>query len=235
MIFRMKKLIFIALIFFYFNNYAQTIATDRPSALTENASTLLDNGLQLETGIQINSDYNELTTSSIPNFLMRYGITNKIEIRIMNDLLYDELAQISLGNWTLGTKIQLIESDQYAISLLPSIQFVGFSGEFSTILEQPINTKIVGSWALSSSLGLGYTIGYTLNDKILGYSILISKSLNDNFTTFIELYGFNNEINIDTGLAYLINDKLQFDTYFGTGLNTKMIFGSVGLSYLFLK
>ena len=69
----------------------------------------------------------------------------------------------------------------------------------------------------------------------MGYSLLISKSLNDNFTTFIELYGFNNEINIDTGLAYLINDKLQFDTYFGTGLNTKMIFGSVGLSYLFLK
>ena len=231
----MKKLIFIALIFSYCNNYAQTIATDRPSELTENASTLLDNGLQLETGIQINSDYNELTTSSIPNFLMRYGITNKLEIRIMNDLLYDELAQISLGNWTLGTKIQLIESDQYAISFLPSIQFDGFSGEFSTIIEQPINTKIVGSWALSSSLGLGYTIGYTLNDKILGYSILISKSLNDNFTTFIELYGFNNELNIDTGLAYLINDKLQFDTYFGTGLNTKMIFGSVGLSYLFLK
>ena len=231
----MKKLIFIALIFFHCNDYAQTIATDRPSVLTENASTLLDNGLQLETGIQINSDYNKLTTSSIPNFLMRYGITNKIEIRIMNDLLYDELAQISLGNWTLGTKIQLIESDQYTISLLPSIQFDGFSGEFSTIIEQPINTKIVGSWALSSSLGLGYTIGYTLNDKILGYSVLISKSLNDNFTTFIELYGFNNEINIDTGLAYLINDKLQFDTYFGTGLNTKMIFGSVGLSYLFLK
>ena len=231
----MKKLIFIALIFFYCNNYAQTIATDRPSALTENASTLLDNGLQLETGIQINSDYNKLTTSSIPNFLMRYGITNKLEIRIMNDLLYDDLAQISLGNWTLGTKIQLIESDQYTISLLPSIQFDGFSGEFSTIIEQPINTKIVGSWALSSSLGLGYTIGYTLNDKILGYSILINKSLNDNFTTFIELYGFNNEINIDTGLAYLINDKLQFDTYFGTGLNTKMIFGSVGLSYLLLK
>ena len=231
----MKKLIFIALIFSYCNNYAQTIATDRPSALTENASTLLDNGLQLETGIQINSDYNELTASSIPNFLMRYGITNKLEIRIMNDLLYDDLAQISLGNWTLGTKIQLIESDQYAISLLPSIQFDGFSGEFSTIIEQPINTKIVGSWALSSTLGLGYTIGYTLNDKILGYSILINKSLNDNFITFIELYGFNNEINIDTGLAYLINDKLQFDTYFGTGLNTKMIFGSVGLSYLFLK
>ena len=231
----MKKLIYIVLLFICSNNYAQTISTDRPSALTENASTLLDNGLQLETGILINSDFKELDTSSIPNFLMRYGITNKIEIRIINDLLYDELGKISLGNWTLGSKIQLIKTDQYAISVLPSIEFDGFSGEFSTIIEQPINTKIVGSWALSSSLGLGYTLGYTLNDNILGYSLLISKSLNDNFTTFIELYGFNNEINIDTGLAYLINEKLQFDTYFGTGLNTKMIFGSVGLSYLFLK
>ena len=103
----MKKLIYIVLLFICSNNFAQTIATDRPSALTENASTLLDNGLQLETGIQINSDYNELTASSIPNFLMRYGITNKIEIRIMNDLLYDELGKISLGNWTLGSLIKI--------------------------------------------------------------------------------------------------------------------------------
>lgn len=231
----MKNLTFIILTFYCSIIFAQTIATDRPSALTENASTLFDNGLQLETGIQINSDYNELTTSSIPNLLVRYGITNKIEVRIMNDLLYDEIGQIILGNWILGSKIQLIENDQYTISLLPSIQFDGFSGEFSTIIDQPINTKIVGNWVLSSSMVLGYTLGYTLNDKILGYSILISKSLNDKFTTFIEAYGFNNKINIDSGIAYLINDKLQFDTYFGTGLNTKMIFGSVGLSYLFLK
>ena len=43
----------------------------------------------------------------------------------MNDLLYDELVK-SLGNWPLGTKIQLIETDQYAISLLPSIQLMAF-------------------------------------------------------------------------------------------------------------
>ena len=70
----MKNLTFIILMFYCSISYAQTIATDRPSALTENASTLFNNGLQLETGIQINSDYNELTTSSIPNFLIRYQI-----------------------------------------------------------------------------------------------------------------------------------------------------------------
>ena len=69
-------------------------------------------------------------------FFNNYGITNKIEIRIMNDLLYDELDQISLGNWTLGSKIQLIKTDQYAISLLPSIQFDGFSGEFNLKQEE---------------------------------------------------------------------------------------------------
>ena len=196
---------------------------------------MFDNGLQLETGIQINSDYDELKTSSIPNFLIRYGITKRIEIRIINDLLYSELGQINLGNWILGSKIQLIKNDQYNISLLPSIQFDRFSGEFRTIVDQPVNTKIVGNWILSSSLVLGYSLGYTTNNKTLGYSTLISKSLNDKFTTFIELYGFNNKINIDSGIAYLINDSLQFDTYFGAGLNTKMIFGSIGLSYLFLR
>ena len=231
----MKNFTLIVLVFYCSISHAQTIATDRPSALTENASTLFDNGLQLETGIQINSDYDELKTSSIPNFLIRYGITKRIEIRIINDLLYSELGQINLGNWILGSKIQLIKNDQYNISLLPSIQFDRFSGEFRTIVDQPVNTKIVGNWILSSSLVLGYSLGYTTNNKTLGYSTLISKSLNDKFTTFIELYGFNNKINIDSGIAYLINDSLQFDTYFGAGLNTKMIFGSIGLSYLFLR
>ena len=53
-------------------------------------------------------------------------------------------------------------------------------------------------------------------------------------STFLEIYGLNNQLNIDTG-AYLIQDKLQFDAYFGTGLNNKMAFASVGLSYLYLK
>ena len=231
----MKNFTFIVLVFCCSLSHAQTIATDRPSALTENASTLFNKGLQLETGIQINSNYNELTTSSIPNFLMRYGITNNIEIRIMNDLLYNELGQINLGNWILGSKIQLIKNDQYTISLLPSIQFDQFSGEFKTIVDQPVNTKIVGNWNLNSSMVLGYSLGYTINNKVLGYSVLISRSLNDKFTTFIELYGFNNKLNIDSGIAYIINNNLQFDTYFGAGLNTKIIFGSIGLSYLFLK
>ena len=59
--------------------------------------------------------------------------------------------------------------------------------------------------------------------------------MSDKISTFLEIYGLNNQLNIDTGLAYLIQDKLQVDAYFGTGLNNKMAFASVGLSYLYLK
>ena len=42
----MKNFTFIVLVFCCSFSHAQTIATDRPSALTENASTLFNKGLQ---------------------------------------------------------------------------------------------------------------------------------------------------------------------------------------------
>ena len=40
----------------------------------------------------------------------------------------------------------------------------------------------------------------------------------------MEFYGFNDQFNFDTGMAFLIKDNLQLDTYFGTGINNKMYF-----------
>ena len=85
--------------------------------------------------------------------------------------------------------------------------------------------------------------------SVLSYTILINekskstkKDLNSKVSVetqfklrLFNVPGFNDQLNIDAGLAYLIQDKLQFDAYFGTGLNNKMVFASVGLSYLYLK
>ena len=100
---------------------------------------------------------------------------------------------------------------------------------------KPINAKVIGNYVVSKANSVGYTIGYTFNNNEIGYSLFIGHNFSDKISTFIELYGFNDQLNIDAGLAYLIQDKLQFDAYFGTGLNNKMVFASVGLSYLYLK
>ena len=222
------------LIFFWYTAISQTIATDRPSALTENSTSLYKNGIQLESGFLIQLDSGETQPISAPNLLLRYGLTEKTELRLMNDVLVDE-ENVELGVWTIGAKIQLYKSDKVNLSVLPSIQISSVYDDIGSLSEQPINAKVIGNYVLSKANSVGYTIGYTFNNNEIGYSLFLGHNFTDKISTFIELYGFNDQLNIDAGLAYLIQDKLQFDAYFGTGLNNKMVFASVGLSYLYLK
>ena len=222
------------LIFLGYSAISQTIATDRPSALTENSTSLYKNGIQLESGFLIQLDSGETQPISAPNLLLRYGLTEKTELRLMNDVLVDE-ENVELGVWTIGAKIQLYKSDKVNLSVLPSIQISSVYDDIGSLSEQPINAKVIGNYVLSKANSVGYTIGYTFNNNEIGYSLFLGHNFSDKISTFIELYGFNNQLNIDAGLAYLIQDKLQFDAYFGTGLNNKMVFTSVGLSYLYLK
>ncbi|MDA9715117.1 transporter [Bacteroidota bacterium] len=222
------------LIFLGYSAISQSIATDRPSALTENSTSLYKNGIQLESGFLIQLDSGETQPISAPNLLLRYGLTEKTELRLMNDVLVDE-ENVELGVWTIGAKIQLYKSDKVNLSVLPSIQIPSVYDDIGSLSEQPINTKIIGNYVVSKANSVGYTIGYTFNNNEIGYSLFLGHNFTDKISTFIELYGFNDQLNIDAGLAYLIQDKLQFDAYFGTGLNNKMVFASVGLSYLYLK
>jgi len=222
------------LIFLGYSAISQTIATDRPSALTENSTSLYKNGIQLESGFLIQLDSGETQPISAPNLLLRYGLTEKTELRLMNDVLVDK-ENVKLGVWTIGAKIQLYKSDKVNLSVLPSIQIPSVYDDIGSLSEQPINAKVIGNYVLSKANSVGYTIGYTFNNNEIGYSLFLGHNFSDKISTFIELYGFNDQLNIDAGLAYLIQDKLQFDAYFGTGLNNKMDFASVGLSYLYLK
>ena len=228
------RLLSLLLILLGYTAIGQTIATDRPSALTENATSLYKNGIQLESGLLIELDSGETQSISAPNLLLRYGLTEKTELRLMNDVLINE-GNIILGVWTIGTKIQLYESDKMNLSVLSSTALPNLNGEMGSLLEQPINAKVIGNYAVSETNSVGYTIGYTINQNEIGYSLFLSHNFSDKISSFIELYGFNDQLNIDAGFAYLIQNKLQFDAYFGTGLNNKMAFASVGLSYLYLK
>ncbi len=228
------RLLSLLLILLGYTAIGQTIATDRPSALTENATSLYKNGIQLESGFLIELDSGKTQSISAPNLLLRYGLTDKTELRLMNDVLINE-GNVELGVWTIGTKIQLYESDKMNLSVLSSTPLPNVNGEMGSLLEQPINAKVIGNYVVSNANSVGYTVGYTINQNEIGYSLFLSHNFSDNISSFIELYGFNDQLNIDAGFAYMVQDKLQFDAYFGTGLNNKMTFASVGLSYLYLK
>ena len=60
---------------------AQKIQTDRPSAQTDNASTLYKEAFQIEYGTTFLFENNKLENIAIPNTLYRYGLSENVCIK----------------------------------------------------------------------------------------------------------------------------------------------------------
>lgn len=236
----MKKCIFILFIIISFSTYSQVIATDRPSAQTDNSFTLYHKAFQVESGLLYLHENDIVQPSSLPNLLLRYGLLDKLELRFSSEILLSlDDGKISRGPINLGTKLQLIREENFQLAFLSMVSFENN--------VQEIMTKIVGANTITKNLSLGYTIGYQsasiFYDKTLNYSLFLSNSFGSKFSGFLELYGdweynnidFANQLNFDFGCSYQLTDVMQLDTYFGKGIQNDMYFGSLGFSYLFIK
>ena len=243
----MKKglLVFILVMMWSVYGYAQ-IVTDRPDQ-TESSATVGRNNLQIETGILVGFTGDQ--TPSVrqvlaPTTLFRYGISKKIEIRVLSQFESIKQGNINfsgISDLELGTKIQLYqkESSKTEMAFLTHIVMPTGSEELTNEDFGSIS-KLSISHELSDDLAIGYNIGYDYfgtGNGDMTYSIALGKSLNDLFGLYIEAYGSlidleEFEHSFDAGVTYLPNDFLQLDFSFGTGLNYTMNYISVGLSYL---
>lgn len=104
----------ILLIFASNSILSQIIITDRPDQ-TESPVTLEKGRLQIESGILLQvdgDDSEELKSLLIPTNLFRFGISKKVELRLVLQLeglqvFNDNAYHYALGNIELGTKIVL--------------------------------------------------------------------------------------------------------------------------------
>ena len=236
----MKKYLFIWFLFISCFSFSQSIATDRPSAQTDNSYSLHHKAFQLESGLMYSYSNGEVNSSSLPNLLLRYGAFDIIEFRFSSDLLLSPVENIiSISPIQLGTKIQIIRKEGFQLAFLSMVSFDS--------INQNTLTKLVGGNSITENFSIGYTLGHNYatsnSTDFFSYSIFLSNSFNSKITGFLEFYGdWNNNtilksstINFDFGGSYLLNDKMQLDAYFGKGLNNDLYFGSVGFSYLFIK
>ena len=234
----MKKCIYILFVMSSFSIYSQEIATDRPSAQTDNSYTLYHKAFQLESGIMYSFNDGGIQPFSMPNLLLRYGAFEKIEFRFSSDLLYNtSLNEFSINPIQLGTKIQILRKEAFQLSVL-SMTTLDNS-------HQNTNIKIVGNNIISNKFSIGYTFGnyFSSNVNSLNYSIFLSNSFSKKISVFLEFYGLSqyqaptdkHTINFDFGGSYKLSDIMQVDAYFGKGFNNELYFASAGFSYLFNK
>lgn len=230
---------------------SQTINTDRPDQ-TESSATVPNKSLQIESGVLIGfTEEPGLSTRQIlaPTSLLRFALFNFAELRFVSQIEHFRnynkgMDRLGLSDLELGTKIQLFQKEGVGFEAAVLSHWVIPSG--STFLSNGMNgtvNKICLSHAISNNLGIGYNIGYNyfgIGDGDLTYSIALGYSINDRVGVYIEPYGEYSNLktyvsNFDAGFTYLIYEQLQADFSFGVGLNNKMNYASLGISWLLLR
>jgi len=226
--------------------FAQSIITDRPDQ-TESSSTLFKGSLQIESGLLFGSAKDDFFSEEVllaPTVLWRYGVTKGIEIRLLTEFasIKDKITSETISginDLQIGTKIQLLKKEGInteiafiSHAIIPTAKYELSLNKLGTI------NKLSISHELKNNIGLGYNIGYDyfgFGSGSFTYSLVIGIGISDRIGFYFEPYGeiveFENHIsNFDIGLTYLIKDNGQLDISFGTGINQKMTYLSIGYS-----
>ena len=231
----MKKrfLIFLFLLFNYSLVFSQ-ITTDRPDQ-TESAVVLSSGQIQIESGISIENSQSNINT------LIRIGIIDGIEIRInSNYLINDELSfmkKSSFSDFEVGAKFKIFDktSNNTKVAFLSHLSIPTAIEVFSNNVYG-ILSRLNVSHDLNNESQIGYNLGYNKFKKMDGqfiYTIVYGRSL-DSFGIFFEIFGDDSKnssnINFDSGITYLLDNKKQLDLSIGKGINNDMFFISGGIS-----
>ena len=231
----MKKrfLIFLFLLFNYSLVFSQ-ITTDRPDQ-TESAVVLSSGQIQVESGILIENSQSNINT------LFRIGIIEGIEIRInSNYLINDELSfmkKSSFSDFEVGAKFRIFDktSNNTKVAFLSHLSIPTAIEVFSNNVYG-ILSRLNVSHDLNNESQIGYNLGYNKFKKMDGqfiYTIVYGRSL-DSFGIFFEIFGDDSKnssnINFDSGITYLLDNKKQLDLSIGKGINNEMFFISGGIS-----
>ncbi|MEN8227663.1 MAG: transporter [Bacteroidota bacterium] len=218
------------------------IVSDRPDQ-TESSSTVGYGKLQIESGILIGFEGDDpISTRQIlaPTTLFRYGITDGIEIRLISQfesLKTGAQKLQGISDLEIGAKIQIFkkEGSGSEIAFITHLVVPTGSVELSNDNFESIN-KLAVSHEINENMSLGYNFGYNYpgaGKGDLSYSLVLGIAVNEKVGIYSELYGElvnleNFIVNFDTGLTYLAKANLQFDLSFGTGINQRMNYISLG-------
>ncbi len=223
------------------------ISTDRPS-VSYSANVLPRGIFQSEIGFVFTKINQSNSSFQLPNISLRYGILNRVELRIMADYALTETesnSSKSKGNGFLplqiGTKINFLENKAW----LPSISVLGQMA-FPKLASEKFQQEKASGFAkllFENDLGKDFSIFYNAgvdfadSNNNFSYSGGVGKSVGKT-SFFTELFGSipeegENQLGIDGGISYSANQKTQLDCAFGVGLNENSPnwFGTIGFSF----
>ncbi len=223
---------------------AAPISAERPG-FSSSPVALAPSLWQLETGYQYTrSDRTDTDVHTLPLALLRYGMTDMIELQISwpGYTRVDTAGQDFDGatDASIGVKIELTGAN----AVVPLALYAGAS--------LPVGSNRFSSDDVIPTLGLfwSYDPGIALfgtallasddGDLSLGNAVGVSLPVSDETSAFVEYFGlFANgsgaEHYLNGGFAWLARNHVQLDLHAGAGLNSRAadLFIGLGIAYRF--
>jgi hypothetical protein len=235
-----------------FSQKAPDLITDRPDK-TESALVVPKGALQIESGVEYFNDrsieHSELSLLSLAATLFRYGLLDKLELRLGGAYLSQEMksGNISsdvngLSDFMIGAKYEFIRDHHTIPDIGLMLHFflpVGAEA-FKPDKTEPQAILSV-SKSLSEYLDVGTNLGVHYNsseeEAFYFYTIAAGIGITEKFGSFVELYSelppnSSPQFMAGAGFTYLLQHNLQFDIYGGNGLfnNSKVWYFGAGIS-----
>ncbi|MDV3574025.1 hypothetical protein CMU59_09910 [Elizabethkingia anophelis] len=243
--FRTIKHFIFLLIFNILYMQAQTLAPiqlDRPDQ-TETVYTVPKNYFQVESGFRTEHLGKDQNIYEFPSALWKYGITDKMELRLITDLAREE-GKMLLRPLSLGFKMALTEDK----GILPKISFIGHfmlnikEGRFTKSRSVVPRFRFTFQNNISENISIGYNMGMEWNtenkEPSYIYTLAYGHSITKRIGAYIEAYGFyarnaKADSRIDGGVTYLITPDFIIDLSSGIGLSetSPKYFFAVGISF----
>ena len=230
-------------------NAQEVIFTDRPN-VTDAVGVLNKGTMQVELGylnLKSGDGAAESNFSTIPNFSFKYGLTDKIELRLLTNYAISDnpgVDEVSgLTPITFSPKFFLLEQNGIIpkTTLAAGLTFPDVGEEAFQVQDMNYNFRILFEYQFNK-LTWTNSLGYDFLDNdisVLAYTSVLGYPITDKLGSFLELYGYNDSEtnldaqNLDFGLTYLISNKVQIDAIYGFNIDSNedsSLFG-FGLGY----
>ena len=223
---KIKFLLISILIFVAKADAQNVINTDRPDQ-SDGTHIVEQKHFQIESGVQF-SKFDELTTGFDNVTLVRYGVSRKFEIRILNQYsrITDSNSIAGFKPPTISFKNQLCKQN----GLLPKLTLVSYIN-----LPITINPEFPGTYTgytvtlaarhdVTSAMKIYSNFGFTRDQQSKDISYLGTLEANYNitntFSAFVEYFGnyshLNNSNGLDIGFIYAIKNNFALDVSLGS-------------------
>lgn len=209
----------------------QPLGTDRPGEGTDAASVVGVGVFQLEAGLlrewEQEGDY---AFGNYPTALLRYGATDRLEVRISSGLFTSQPASgLKWSPINLSTKFAITEQRGWVpqAALLVGLTLPRTGSEVAQSRFTQPRIVLLLNRSLNSWLGVTVNLGAHWEDDspetIYRYAWSFDLSLSDRLGAFAEFYGdlpeaSRNNHKFNSGVTFLINNNTQLDLAAGTAL-----------------